>query len=266
MANTKVALRRRPHGARRYLQRPFSPVRQTAFNTVAPGGGADSSPVIVTFASTTSGGTLLVVVTGYWNGGNFAPGNVTDDKGNTFTLDFEVTSGASEAAVAFYSCSNFTGGTTHNITLTNGLVVGKCMGVVDYYTTLTKDRTAESLDDATSPHTSGTTATLTLQPSIAMAAIGVDTGDNAALTADADWTLLGEVENGTIDFVTSLVYKTLTSTTAEDAGWTWGGAYISNGAQAGIVTYYEGTAAVTSPWRTGRKHRIVPISSKVARA
>jgi hypothetical protein len=240
MANTKVAFRRRPHGARRLLQPPVivSAVLQTGY--AAAVNGSDTVPVTVTLGATTvTGGTLLVAVAGFWNSNNFAATQVTDNKGNTFAFDFEVVTAAAESCVAFYSCPNFTGGASHQITVTTTTVIGKCIGVVEYAGVLTFDQSASSVDDTTSPHTSGTTATLTGQPGIAMAAVAIDTGDSATLTPDGDWTQIGERDNGVVDLVNNQVYKLLTATTAEDAGWTWAGSYAGSGAQAGIVTYFE---------------------------
>jgi hypothetical protein len=253
-------LRRRRPQLRRYLQ-PRTAI-QTGFAKNGLGGASTTATSVTLGSATTSGGTLLVAVAGYWNSNNFAAGDVADNKGNTFAFDFEVATGVGEACVAFYSCSGFAGGASHQITVTNSNVIGKCIGVVEYGATVAFDKSASDVDDTTSPHTSGTTATLTQQPGIAMAAIGIDTGVLAALTPDGDWLQIGESEDGANDLVCNMVYKFLNATTAEDAGWTWAGSYAGNGVQAGIVTYYDFTPAGTPPGRPRQTRRMVAVSAR----
>jgi hypothetical protein len=182
------------------------------------GSGATPSTTSAFGSATTVGNLIIVCVNSY--AGTPGPSSVTDSKSNTYTRDFQFTSGSLDQT--YYSAQITTGGTAHTVTVGAGSTVVNidAIEVSGAATSSPFDKSASNSGTGAPPWTSGSTGTLSQADEIVVVSVGVDTGSDAQITEDATYTLIGEFVFGSTGYVSNTAYKIVSATTAIDHTWT----------------------------------------------
>ena len=210
-----------------------------------------SPTTAATFAAPTTPGNLAVALVGGYLGHPPAATSVTDNRANTYTLDFATAAGPDGIWIAFYSAPITTGGAAHVVTFSEAGVDIANLDIVEISGQLATgyfDRSAQNQATATTFNT-GSTGTLSQADEIALVYVAVATGAVATMAQDPSYTLIGEQEAGTA-YVSNAAYKVVSSITALDHTWTqtYGSVpYLAAAAtyRAAVPTGASGVAQIT---------------------
>lgn len=168
----------------------------------------------VTFtSSTTTGNKIIVAVWSFL--GDFAAGEVTDSKSNTYTIRAVNNSVAVKTAI-YESQDSPTMGASHQVNVASGVSdQGLVAFEVSGLDTTPFDKQATGVDSS-SPAQSSATATLAQADEWCVCVNCMDTGNNGTITATSgtNWNVVFSDPDGTATLVAAVEEKTVAATTA----------------------------------------------------
>ncbi len=182
---------------------------------------ADAKPTTYSLGTTTTGSLIVVLGSMY---DIFAPadGNVTDNKGNSYTLAPNASyPGTGNQAVAIWYSANVTGGASHEVTLTPG---GSAFANNVAAMEITGAATTSPMDvnptgtSGTSTGPTITTGTLAQADEILCGIFSTTSSGSPALGVPSGWTLIAEEENS-VHLPYNAAYLIVSSTSTLSPTW-----------------------------------------------